>query len=200
MNSFDAILQYWLGSVEKTALPSTHRTWVWFSGDPQVDKEIKTQFYEDYLKAVQGDYASWEQGPRSTLALIILFDQFSRHIYRNMPQAFDQDRKALDLCLRGVEQQFDHMLSLMERVFFYFPLMHSENAEMQSLSLRAYEMLLTLSFQETRPIFEKFLDYAIRHHEIISRFGRFPYRNEVLGRTSTPAEEEFLKNAGSLFE
>src|SRR5262249_54736054 len=148
---------------------------------------IKQKFYNDYIKAAQGDFIDWEQNPRSTLALIILFDQFSRHIYRNMPQSFEQDRKALDLCLRGIERQFDHMLSLMERVFFYFPLMHSENSEMQSLSLRAYEMLLTLSFQETRPIFEKFLDYAIRHHEIISRFGRFPYRNQILGRTSTPA-------------
>lgn len=196
----DAILEYWFGHVEQTLLPSEHRTWVWFSGDPKVDAEIKEKFYDDFIKAARGDLTEWEQAPRGMLALIILLDQFSRHIYRHGPQAFEQDRKALELCLRGIELQHDHMLSLMERVFFYFPLMHSENPEMQSLSLRAYEMLLGLSFPETRPVFEKFLDYAIRHHEIISRFGRFPYRNETLGRASTHAELEFLKNTGSIFE
>jgi uncharacterized protein (DUF924 family) len=200
MDRIDAILHYWFGHAEESALPSEHRTWVWFSGDTAVDAEIKEGFYEDFAKALRGDFNAWEKTPRGCLALIILFDQFSRHIYRHTAQAYEYDRKSLEICLKGIEHQFDHKLSLIERVFFYFPFMHSENPEMQSLSLRAYEMLLNLSFPETRPVFEKFLDYAIRHHEIISRFGRFPYRNEVLGRASTPAELEFLKNTGSVFE
>lgn len=200
MDRIETVLHYWFGHVEETALPSEHRTWVWFSGDPVVDSEIKEKFSEDHQQAIAGHYLDWQNSPHGLLAIIILLDQFSRHIYRNSSQAFAQDNKALELCLQGIEQQYDHRLSLIERVFFYFPLMHSENAEMQSLSLRAYEMLLSLSFPETRPVFEKFLDYAIRHHEIISRFSRFPYRNETLGRISTPVEEEFLKNAGSLFE
>lgn len=199
-HNFDPILHYWFGDVEKTGLPSEHRNWIWFSGDPAVDAQVKTQFYDHYLKAVRGDYLAWESAARSSLALIILFDQFSRHIYRDSSQAYDQDHRALDLCLKGIEQQFDHQLSLIERVFFYFPLMHAENTDMQSLSLRAYEMLFALSFQESRAIFEKFLDYAMRHHDIISRFGRFPQRNAILGRASTPGEAQFLKNTGYFLE
>ena len=200
MDRIDNALHYWFGHVEETSLPSEHRTWVWFSSDPVVDAEIKEKFQEDFDKILNGEHADWENTPRGNLALIIFLDQFSRHIHRNTMKAYTQDAKALALCLKGIENQHDHMLSLMERAFFYFPLMHSENPEMQSLSLRAYEMLLSLSFPEVRPAFEKFLDHAIRYHEIISRFGRFPYRNKTLGRVSAPAEEEFLKNAGALFE
>ncbi len=200
MDRIEAALHYWFGHVEETSLPSEHRTWVWFSGDPVVDAEIKEQFQEDFDKVLRGEYPDWANTPRGNLALIIFLDQFSRRIHRDTLKAYSQDTKALEHCLKSIENQYDHRLSLVERVFFYFPLMHSENPDMQSLSLRAYEMLLSLSFPEVRPVFEKFLDHAIRHHEIISRFGRFPYRNKALGRVSTQAEEEFLKNAGDLFE
>lgn len=199
MGRDEKILHYWFGHAEESALPSTHRTWVWFSADPVIDAEIKELFHEDYENAISDKYQDWEEAPHSTLALIVLLDQFSRHIYRHTAKAFAQDRKALDVCLHGIEKQHDHKLSLLERAFYYFPLMHSENSEMQSLSVRAFEMLLGLSFQETRPIFAKFLDYAIRHHEIISRFKRFPHRNEMLGRQSTEQELEFLKDTGNNF-
>lgn len=197
MDQIDTILHYWFGHAEEAALPSTHRTWVWFSGDKVVDAEIKEKFGTDYAKAASNDYKNWETSPRGSLALIILLDQFSRHIYRGTATAFEQDPKALEICLKGIEHQHDHKLSLLERAFFYFPLMHAENAEMQALSVRAMEMLLGLSFQETRPIFAKFLDYAIRHHEIIARFGRFPHRNDLLLRASTQQEIDFLKDTGN---
>ena len=168
MDQINTVLHFWFGHAEDAALPSTHRTWVWFSGDPVNDAEIKETFQKDVEKTIAGKYAEWELNPRGSLAIIILLDQFSRHIYRHTAKAFNQDRKALEVCLRGIEHQHDHKLSLMERAFFYFPLMHSENLEMQNLSVRAFEMLLGLSFQETRPIFAKFLDYAIRHREIVS--------------------------------
>ncbi len=196
----DQILHFWFEKAELSALPSEHITRIWFSNDAEVDAEVKEQFSEDYCKAVRGEYTAWQQTPRGCLALIILLDQFSRRINRYTPLAYQQDRSALDLCLYGIEHQFDHKLSLIERVFFYFPLIHSESADMQLLALRAYEILLSLSFPETRPIFEKFLEYAIRHQEIITRFGRFPHRNEVLGRPSTQAEQEFIKNGTTLFD
>jgi uncharacterized protein (DUF924 family) len=196
MDRIEAILHYWFGHADGVAIPSEHRTWVWFSGDPAVDLEIKAQFYEDFVKAVRGDYSNWVDTPRGYLALIILFDQFSRHIYRQAAQAYDQDQRALDLCLKGIDVQYDHMLSLIERAFFYFPLVHAENAEMQALSIRAFEMLLSLSFPETRPVFERFLEHAVQEHKVVSRFGRFPQRNEALGRASTPSEVEFLKSLG----
>jgi uncharacterized protein (DUF924 family) len=200
MERSEDILHYWFGNVEETTLPSKEREQIWFGGDEATDKEIKDKFYPDFMKSINGGFDDWCETPRGCLAVIIMLDQFSRHIYRGTGKAFEQDHRALQHCLAGIDQQHDHMLSLIERVFFYFPLMHSENAEMQSLSLRAYEMLVTLSFPEVRPVYEKFLDYAIKHNEIISRFGRFPYRNERLGRKSTPQEEEFLKNTGSVFE
>jgi uncharacterized protein (DUF924 family) len=127
------------------------------------------------------------------LALIIIFDQFSRSIYRNSASAYAQDQKALSLCLNGIQKEYDHALSLIERVFFYLPLMHAESLEMQTTAVRAFQILVNLSFSETRSIYENFLDYAIKHYEVIRRFGRFPQRNISLARPSTPEEEEFLK-------
>lgn len=198
-DQIETILHYWFGNVEKTALPSEHRSWIWFSGDETIDTEIKTQFLDLFYQAVRGELESWRKAPRGSLALIILLDQFSRHIYRHSPSAFEQDKKALEICLQGVEHSFDHQLSLIERVFFYFPLMHSENPEMQALSVRAYQMLAAIAFPETRAVFEKFLEHAIRHRELIVQYGRFPHRNEVLARPSTAAELTFLKSAKTAF-
>jgi uncharacterized protein (DUF924 family) len=194
-NRKDEILKYWFGHVEETVLPSQHRTEIWFSGKEEIDEEIKTQFSEDLEKAQRGEYNNWENDPRGSLALIVMYDQFSRHVYRNTIQAFAQDQKALDLCLQGIQKEFDHSLSLIERVFFYFPLMHAENVEMQATAVRAYQILVNLAFPETRALFESFLDYAVKHYDTIRRFGRFPQRNSVVGRPSTNEELEFLKTS-----
>lgn len=193
MERSEEILKYWFGQVEDTVFPSQNRTHIWFSQDELVDSEIRNMFSRDLEKAALGEYQEWEDNSRSTLALIILFDQLSRHIYRNTPLAFAQDHRALDLCLRGIERQFDHVISLIERAFFYFPLMHSENVEIQATSIRAYKILVDLSFPEARGVFENFLDHALKHFDIIKRFGRFPERNEILGRTSTAEEKQFLE-------
>ena len=192
MTRAEDILHYWFGRIEETVLPSSHRTGIWFGQAPEVDQEIKTQFGEDLIKAVEGGYNTWKKTARSSLALIILFDQFSRHIYRHAPQSFAQDPQALSLCLYGIEYEYDHTLSLVERVFFYMPLMHAENIEMQAASVRAYKILTDLSFPEARPLFENFLDYAIKHYEVIKAFDRFPTRNKILGRESTADEITFL--------
>ena len=200
MTRNEEILAYWFGHVEDTILPSEHRTDVWFGGKPEVDEEIKQKFSDDLKKAINNEYQEWEKDPHSCLALVILLDQFSRSIYRSKPMAYDQDQKALDLCLSGIQKEFDHALSLIERVFFYFPLMHAENLEMQATAVRAYQILVNLAFPETRGIFESFLDYAVRHYEVIKRFGRFPQRNEVLNRPATAEEQEFLKNLDPKFK
>ena len=194
MERISTILHYWFGNAEKTTFPSDHRQWIWFSADPSLDLEVKTQFEEDLFHAIQGHYAHWENTHRGILALIILWDQFSRHIYRNKPMAFAQDDQALKLCLLGIDRAYDHRLSLMERIFFYFPLMHAENIEMQILSVRAYQMLAMIAFPETKSLFERFLESAIHAHDQIRQFGRFPDRNEILGRASTKSELIFLNN------
>ncbi len=190
----EEILKFWFGKVEENVFPSPIRTHIWFGNDIEIDDEIRSKFSYDLEKAVLGDYSDWEDNSRTSLALIILFDQFSRHIYKDTPLAYAQDHRALDLCLKGIERKYDHVISLMERAFFYFPLMHSENVEIQATSIRAYKILLDLSFPEAKGIFESFLDYALRHFDVIKRFGRFPDRNKALGRSSTKEEISFLEN------
>jgi uncharacterized protein (DUF924 family) len=194
MEKIEKILNYWFDDVDMTALPSAHLKEKWFMEKPDVDQDIKDKFYPDFLSAAQGNYDDWADTPRGCLSLIILLDQFSRHIYRGTAQAFAQDDKALQLCLMGIDRQYDHMLSLTERAFFYFPLMHAENSEMQYLALRAYDILNTLSFPEARILFEKLLNDAIHRNDMITKYGRFPGRNAVLGRISTPEEEIFLNH------
>jgi uncharacterized protein (DUF924 family) len=193
--SIDRVLHFWFGHVESTVLPTQHRTRIWFGASAEGDKEIIDQFKPDTEKAICGECDDWETDPRGSLALIVVLDQFSRSIYRKTPMAFTQDQKALDVCVRGIERQFDHELSLIERAFFYMPLMHSENHEMQSTSVRAFKMLVDLSFPEARSTYESFFEYALRHYEIVERFGRFPHRNVIVGRQSTPEEEEFLQKS-----
>lgn len=193
MEEKEEILKYWFGRIEETMLPTPNRTRIWFSDDQDIDDEIRLKFAKNIENAILGNYLEWEDSARGVLTLIILYDQFSRKIYRGTPLAFAQDHKALDLCLRGIERQFDHSISLIERAFFYFPLMRSENAEMQATAIRAYKILVDLSFMEVRSIFEQFLELALNRFDVIKRFGRFPQRNEVLNRISTEEEMKYLQ-------
>lgn len=194
MERAEEILKFWFGKVEESVLPTSKRTHLWFGEDLEIDSNIRSHFAPDLEKAVLGEYKAWEESPRPTLALILLYDQFSRHVYRDTPLAYAQDHYALDLCLRGIEKQFDHLVNLIERAFFYFPLMHSENIEIQATSIRAYKILLDLSFPEARGIFESLLDFALKHFDVIKRFGRFPERNKALNRASTKEEIKYLQS------
>jgi uncharacterized protein (DUF924 family) len=193
MKRSEEILKFWFGEVDESVFPTANRTHIWFSNDSSIDEEIRSKFFPDLEKAVLGEYAEWENDSRPSLALILLLDQFSRHIYRGTPLAYAQDHRALDLCLHGIEKQFDHLISLIERAFYYFPLMHSENVEIQATSIRAYKILLDLSFPEAKGIFENFLEHALKHFDVIKRFGRFPERNKILGRKSTKEEMAYLE-------
>ena len=143
-------------------------------------------------KAIAGDYNSWLDQPHGRLALIILLDQFSRHINVNQPSAYAQDPQVLSICLAGIEQGADHRLSLIERVFYYFPLLHAEDLHHQEQSIILYQNLAALALPETQTIYESFLRFAAHHHDVIERFGRFPQRNKALGRTNTEAESNYL--------
>lgn len=193
MEHTEEILKFWFGRIEETMLPTPNRTRIWFSDDQDIDNEIRQKFSKDIENAILGHYAELEDSARGVLTLIILYDQFSRKIYRGTPLAYAQDHRALDLCLRGIERQFDHSISLIERAFFYFPLMRSENAEMQATAVRAYKILVDLSFMEVRTIFEHFLELALTRFDVIKRFGRFPERNDILNRVSSEEELKYLK-------
>ena len=187
------ILKFWFGRVEETIVPSENRAKIWFGESPETDAEIKAQFSDDLKCASQGKYDAWIDNPRGELALIILLDQYSRHIYRNNSEAYSQDDRALIICVEGIREEKDHFLSLIERVFYYFPLLHSEQLAYQEQSIRVYQTLAELAFMETRVIYDSFLKFANHHYTIIERFGRFPQRNVILGRESTAEEEAYLK-------
>ncbi len=189
----ERVNRFWFGRIEETLLPSERRARLWFGTDPGLDALIAGYYEKDLEYAVMGKYRHWQDHSRGQLALILLLDQFSRHMHRDTALAYSQDLQALEVCLRGIERGDDHYLSLIERVFFYFPLLHSEKMAYQIESIRAYQMLANLSFPETRVIYDTFLKFAYHHYTIIQHFGRFPQRNAVLGRTSTPEELEFLK-------
>lgn len=194
MDRHEEILKFWFGHVEETIVPSETRARIWFGDSPEVDGEIKQKFSQDLNQSIQGGNTTWEKDPRGQLALIIMLDQFSRHIFRDTPQAFAQDDYALSICIQGMSKDDDHHLSLIERVFYYFPLLHSEHVANQEKSIRAYQQLVELAFPETQVIYESFFKFATHHYNIVRRFGRFPQRNTLLGRESTPEEIQYVKD------
>ncbi|BCR03825.1 membrane protein [Desulfuromonas versatilis] len=198
MASVEEVLQYWFGNAPGAAA-SRERTRFWFAGGEAVDREIRQRFGDLVEDAAAGDLDPWRQSDRGTLALIILLDQFPRNIHRGSALAYACDARALQLALDGMAAGQDRSLTTVERAFFYLPLEHAEDLEIQRKSVRAFEELLAEAPAALRPLCEGFLDYAWKHLRVIERFARFPHRNAALGRPSSAEEEEFLRQPGSSF-
>lgn len=192
MDDYEHINAFWFGRVEQTIVPTERRAKIWFGEDPETDAAINELFSDTLQGAIRGQCDHWQSLPRGQLAAVILLDQFSRHIYRDHPLAYAQDGKALSICLCGIQTEADHQLSLIERVFYYFPLLHAEQLGYQEQSIHYYERLAEMAFSETRVIYDSFVKFAKHHYNIIERFGRFPQRNRVLGRVSTESEQVYL--------
>jgi len=188
------LLDFWFGHLGSADLPTSDRTNLWFGENEVVKQKLLHHFSVEYQAAASGSLSDWAKTPRGRLALIILLDQFPRYIYRHSPQAFAYDDAAQKLCIDGLQEKTDQSLTLIERVFFYMPLVHAEDASSQEKSIRLYQDLVSLSMSETTQIYQLFLAYAYAHFRVIKEFGRFPQRNKALGRTSTDAELAFLKN------
>ena len=189
------LLGLWFGNLGTADLPTSDRTNLWFGDNDEGKKQLVNAFRTEFQDAVNGKLDYWSKTPRGMLALIILLDQFPRYLYKGSSQAFAYDNEALRLCEEGLRQKMDQSLTLIERVFFYMPLVHHEDADSQEKSIRLYQELVTLSMSETTQIYQLFLAYAYAHFRVIKEFGRFPQRNIMLGRPSTEAEMTFLKNA-----
>lgn len=188
------LLNFWFGHLGSADLPSSDRTNLWFGDNDVIKQQLIDTFNEDYIAATEGKLTDWAKTPRGRLALIILLDQFSRYIHRHSSEAFAYDALAQQLCVEGLRDKMDHSLTLIERVFFYMPLVHAENDGEQEKSIRLYQELVSLSMTETTQVYQLFLAYAYAHFRVVKEFGRFPQRNVLLGRTSTEAELAFLKN------
>ncbi len=188
------ILTFWFGDLGRADLPTSDRTNLWFGESEQLKKQMMETYKDEYEKATHNELIKWAESPRGRLALIILLDQFSRWAYRDSPDAFKYDEMAQNLCIEGLKQKMDQSLTLIERVFFYLPLVHSEDTAKQEQSIQFFQNLVSLSMTETTQVYQLFLAYAYAHFRVIKEFGRFPQRNSILNRQSTPAEIAFLKS------
>lgn len=161
----------------------------WFKKNPEFDKVIKKRFSVILEFALEGRFDSWSNSETGCLALILLLDQFTRNIFRESPRAFSGDEKALELSFKCIENGYLENGDMQKCKFMLLPMMHSEQISIQNYSLPLFKNLND----------ENTFNFALKHREIIKRFGRFPHRNSVLGRKSTKEEKEFLKQPGSTF-
>lgn len=199
MEDQNSVLNYWFGTEPDDARLAKERASLWWSKKPSVDDEIRLRFKSLVVAAGRGELDNWKATPHGKLALILLTDQFPRNIYRGQPQAFAFDTIALELSLKGLATGEDRSLRPIERIFYYLPLEHSEKVEHQHRAVDQFKELVLEVPQSQRLTFAGFLSFALRHCAVIERFGRFPHRNAIQGRESTPAEVEFLKQPGSSF-
>lgn len=198
-DEIESVLSFWLGACGPDGTIDPTRRKMWFKGGAKHDAEIRERFGGLHERASRGDLADWAATSKGRLALIVVLDQFSRHIHRGTARAFAQDPGAQKLALTGTDAHTDLELVPIERSFFYLPLEHAEDRALQARSVECYQRLVTAVAEAWRKDYEGFLDYARRHRAVIERFGRFPHRNVALGRPSTPDEIAFLEQPGSSF-
>ncbi len=200
MDEARAVREYWFGAQPLTAQAVGQRMDFWFgAGCRRHDEEIRTRFGGLLEHAAAGRLAAWADGPRRRLSLIILLDQFPRNMFRGTAHAFDYDRQALALALTGMQSGADGALDFAERLFFYMPLQHAESLEAQDESVAAFRRLLAEVPPELHATFADTLRFAQAHRSIIERFGRFPHRNALLERASSPEEADWLRQGGTRF-
>lgn len=171
----------------------------WFGGGKSLDDKLTRDFSDAVVNAGNGDFDHWMEDAEGSLALLILLDQFTRNIYRGSAQAFTFDQKAQSVCLDGLAKGFDKRLPVMQRVFYYMPLEHAESHELQAESLKRFTALHEQSSSDMEEFTRRTLDSAIEHKAIIDTFGRYPYRNAVLGRENTRDEERWLSESNKRF-
>ena len=181
------LLEFWMGSSNPDEMASYRDEW-WVKND-EFDRRINDDFGTLYEQAANGKLDSWKETPLGCVALVILLDQFPRNMFRGDPRSFATDPQARDLTRYVLDKGFDQEVPMGCKVFLYLPLEHSEDLDHQNACVALMQAMGN----------ENATEFAIKHQVIIERFGRFPHRNEVLGRKSTPEEIEFLKEPGSSF-
>lgn len=199
IDDWQYVLNFWFGDAEDDAQVAEQQSALWWGKSEEADQLIWAKFSHRVDQASEGSLVHWLDQPEGRLAAIILIDQFRRNIYRDKAEAFSADELALRWCLDGLESGEDRSLRPIERLFFYLPLEHAEELTLQRRSVALFEQLLCEVNVESQSLFEGYLDFARRHLVIIERFGRFPHRNAILGRSSTEEERAFLQEPNSSF-
>ena len=170
------ILDYWFSEKSKQ---------FWFASTPTIDKEIKSRYAHIWEQAASGDFSSWRDTANGSVALIIILDQFPLNMYRSKAKSFKTESMAIEVALNAINNGFDEELDNEKLLFLFMPLMHSENLDHQNLQVY---------------LFEKYnfnLEFSKHHRDLVKKFGRFPHRNEILGRMSTMEELDYLLSDNS---
>ena len=165
------VLDYWFSEKSKQ---------FWFASTPQIDNEIKVRFESVWEKAVEGEYSHWRETADGSVALIVILDQLPLNMFRSDPKGFQTESMAVEVALNAINNGFDEELNDEKLLFLFMPLMHSENIDHQNLQVY---------------LFDKYnfnLEFSKHHRDLVKKFGRFPHRNEILGRMSTMEELDYL--------
>jgi uncharacterized protein (DUF924 family) len=170
MNHTD-VIKYWFSEKSRQH---------WFSSTPEIDNEIKQRYEQLWINAASGKLNDWQDSPQGCLALIIILDQFPLNMFRGEAKSFQTEELAVEVALKAIDNGYDEILNTEELLFLFMPLMHSENLEHQNMQVKLFEKY---DFND---------EYSKHHRDIVKRFGRFPHRNEILGRMSTMVELDYL--------
>lgn len=195
----EELMEFWFGIEPDDAAVAENQAELWWGHRTETDELLQARFGAAASAAAAGVLDHWTGSPRGRLALILLLDQLPRAIHRATQAAFAQDARAREVAEQGLDSGADRLLRPIERVFFYLPFEHSEDLADQDRSVELFRELVTSAPAAQWETFSSFVDYAVKHRDVIRQFGRFPHRNQILGRESTPEEKAFLDQPGSSF-
>jgi uncharacterized protein (DUF924 family) len=191
--AIEAVHEFWFGPLNDAGLCSEAQNKLWFSKSDKTDRICRGRFSDSVEQAIAGELGHWADNDRGLIALVVLLDQLTRNLYRDTPQAFAGDSRALQLAQQAIASGRHLRLPAIHRVFLYLPLEHREDLAIQEQCLTLFELLRTSA--GSKPI-EGYQRYAIAHRDVIKAFGRFPHRNRILGRASSPQELKYLAEHG----
>ena len=190
-SSLADVLDFWFGREGEPGYGEFRDQW--FRKDEAFDREVTDRFGDLYERAAAGDLDAWREDAEGCLALVIVLDQFPRNMFRGDARTHATDGEALTAAKYAIEHALDWELPAFQKMFLYMPFMHAEGVEDQRRSVELFERLAA------EPGGPDVVEYAVGHRDIVERFGRFPHRNAILGRETTPEEAEFLTQPGSSF-
>ena len=191
--TIDEIHDFWFGELDENGLCTSDRNSLWFGANPDTDSACRARFGEALDQAQRGELDHWTQSDRGLVALVVLLDQFSRNIHRGTPQAYAGDPRALALAQQAIHSGRHLRLPLMHRLFMYLPLEHCEDLAVQEQCVALFEAMAQAT---GLPQFKDVVRHSSAHRDVIARFGRFPHRNAILGRTSSAEELAWVAEHG----
>ena len=193
------VIDFWFGNLDRHGLADKEHVSSWWKKDEAFDAALRAHFMDLHAEIMDGGRRTWQSQDLGVLATVIVLDQFSRNMFRGTPRMYESDQLAVELATKALEDGVDRRVATHHAVFLYMPFMHSEALEHQERCITLFRELAERVEGPARDAVSGNVDYAIQHRDIVARFGRFPHRNEILGRDSSAEEREFLTQPGSSF-